>query len=153
MLHVLFDTNIYGKVFQDKDGLELVQRIKTDPAFLIHNFRLIRNELRKVPKILPLYDRLVARRVIQETPQIQKLARAYFEQYKTYGGRQGQKQISNDFKIVACASVLSCDIAFSDDEKTMKSPIARKSYEIVNLKKGLRTPYFLRYQDLKKRYF
>lgn len=140
MLRVLFDTNIYGKLFQDKDGLELVQRIKSDSAILIHNFRLVRNELRKAPKILPLYDRLVARRLIEETSQIQRLATAYFEQYKATGGTQGNTRITNDLKIVACASVLAADILFSGDERTMKHPIARRAYELINSKKGLRTP-------------
>ena len=69
MVSVLLDTNIYGKIFADRDGRELVQRLKADKSIIIHNFRLIRKELHGIPKILPLYDGLVAHRVIDETKQ------------------------------------------------------------------------------------
>ncbi len=153
MFSVLFDTNIYGKIFEDPQGIELIRRITKDTGFIVHNFRLIHNELRKAPKIIPLYNELVAKRVIDESKQVVSLAQAYFQSYKLYEGRQGLTHIINDFKIVACASILGCDIIFSNDEKTMKNPIARKAYALVNLKHGLRTPIFYTYSDLKTRYF
>ena len=71
MFGVIFDTNIYGRIFEDKEsGAELIEKIKTSPSFKIHNFKLIRNELRGAPKILPLYDGLVSNRIIEENNEI-----------------------------------------------------------------------------------
>ena len=153
MVVVLFDTNIYGKMFEDPVGEELAERIRRDNTFTIHNFRLIRNELRRIPKILPLYDSLVAHRMLDETRQIKGLAKAYFNEYKANGGKQGRKRIIADFKIVACASILGCDIIYSEDERTLKHAAARAAYEIVDSKKNLRPPYLLSYSTLKRRYF
>ena len=152
MVVVLFDTNIYGKMFADSQGLELVRGIKADTTFVIRNFRLIRNELRHAPKLLPTYDGLVARRIIDDTREMTELAKAYYREYKARGGRQGQKKMMKDFKIVACASLTACDLVFSDDEKTLKHRIARRAFEIVNLEKNQRTPTFLSYSDLKRRF-
>lgn len=152
MIGVICDTNIYGKIFDDEDGAELVKRIKTDSSLAIHNFRLIRNELRNAPRLLPLYDELVSKRVIDETKQITDLARAYFKEYKANRGVQGQKKILNDFKIMACATLLNCDLVFSDDMRTLFHPIAVKAYREVNLKLGRRTPTLFTYADLKKRF-
>jgi|SRR3989344_475844 len=153
MLSVLFDTNIYGKIFYDPAGIELIKRISNDDQFIIHNFRLIRNELRNAPKILPIYDELVTKRVIDESKKISHLASSYYECYKLNRGAQGQTKMISDFKIVACASILGCDMVFSDDEKTMKNPISRKAYAIINIKQGFRTPIFYTYNFLKNRYY
>lgn len=153
MVVVLLDTNIYGKIFADKEGRELVRRIKRDKTFVILNFRLIRNELRGIPKILPLYDQLAAHRIILEAKQMNDLARAFFQEYKAQGGRQGQKKMMNDFKIVACATLKGCDLVFSDDNKTMKHAIAQKAYGVVALRQNLRPPSIYSYEILKRRFF
>ena len=119
---------------------------------MIHNFRLIRNELRGAPKTLPIYDQLVTQRVIEESNEIKKLASDYFEEYKKNDGTQGQKKIMNDFKIVACATILNCDLIVSEDKRTLLNPAAIKTYKDVNLKNNKRTPTFYSYQDLKKKY-
>ena len=128
MANVVFDTNIYGKFIEDKDGLELVNKIVRDDKFIIHNFRLIRNELRKVPKILGVYDRLVKTKVSQETKEIRDLAKEYYIKYRSLGGNKGLGIMNNDFKIVAFASIKNCDLVFSDDEKTLKSVNSIKAY-------------------------
>ena len=153
MISVILDTNIYGKIFEDSEGFELIERIKKDQDLVIHNFKLIRNELRGYPKALPIYDRLVAHRVIQESTKIKALAAAIFKDYKALGGKQGQKKMLPDFRIVACDSILGCDIIYSDDEKTLKNPKARKAYERVSSKQGYRPPLLLSYKTLKYRYF
>jgi len=154
MITALFDTNIYGKIVEEKEeGFALVDKIKADSNFLIHNFRLIRNELRKAPNILPIYDKLVANRLIVETKQIKDLANSYFKEYKANGGVQGQKKILNDFKIVACATILNCDLVVSNDKRTLLHPIAVNAYKHANIRINKRTPTFFTYQDLKKRYF
>ena len=153
MVQVILDTNIYGKIFKDPQGLDLAERIKRDGTFTIHNLRLIRKELRKAPKLLPLYDSLVSKRVVEVTNEAKELAIEYFKEYKERGGRQGKKKMTNDFLIVACASLIDCDLVFSDDEKTLKHTIARQAYDFVNLKHNIRSPIFHSYTNLKGRYF
>ena len=152
MIHVLLDTNIYGLLIEDPNHIGLAHRIAGDRNLLIHNFRLIRNELRRIPKILPLYDRLVSRTVIQATREIDELAAKYFDQYKAESGRQGKKKMLNDFKIVACASLKRFDLIFTEDRKTMQHALAVKAYRTVNLRRNLRTPQFYSYRDLRSRY-
>lgn len=154
MITAILNTNIYGLIFADKIyGIELVQRIKHDSNLLIHNFKLIRNELRGAPAILPIYDKIVAKRNIEETKSIRDLAHKYFEVYKLNNGVQGQKRMMNDFKIVACATILNCDLVVTQDQRTLLNPTSIKSYRYVNLKMNKRTPTFYRYEDLKRKYF
>ncbi len=153
MITAILDTNIYGRFIEEKqEGLILADKIKQDPNFVIHNFKLIRNELRKAPKMLTIYDELVANRIIEETKQISDLARQYFDVYKANGGVQGQTKIMNDFKIVACATILNCDLVITEDQRTLLNPIAIKAYRQVNLKINKRMPTFFRYSELKRKY-
>ncbi len=154
MITAILDTNIYGLLIEDKDnGFELIEKIKADQNLLIHNFKLIRDELRGAPRTLPVYDRLVSNRVIEESKAIKDLAHKYFEAYKQNDGVQGQTKIMNDFKIVACATILNCDLVITADQRTLLNPSAIKAYRYVNLKINKRTPTFYRYEDLKKKYF
>ena len=155
MITAILDTNIYGILLADKIyGAELIEKIKTDPNFLVHNFKLIRDELRNAPsKILPIYDKLVANRVVEETKQIKDLANEYFRFYKENQGVQGQTKIMNDFKIVACATILNCDLVVTEDQRTLLNPIAVRAYRHVNLKLNKRMPTLYRYSDLKRKYF
>lgn len=153
MITAIIDSNIYGILLADKVyGAELIEKIKADPNFLIHNFKLIRDELRGAPKTLPVYDRLVANRVIKETKQVKDLANEYFRVYKENQGIQGQKKILNDFKIVACATILNCDIVVTEDQRTLLNPISVKAYRYVNFKNNKRMPTFYRYNELKRKY-
>ncbi len=153
MITVILDTNIYGKIVEDKDGQQLVERMKADALLSVHNFRLIRNELRGAPKLLPIYDSLVSKRLIQETRDIRDLAEEFFREYKSYGGTQRKKKILNDFKIIACAALVNCDIVYSEDRRTLRNPKAIKAYQIVCVRQNKRPPTILPYDALKGRYF
>jgi len=50
--------------------------------------------------------------------------------------------------IVACASFYSLDIIYSEDNKTLIGKTALKAYNHINIKENLRTPGFLKYNDL-----
>lgn len=50
MLRVVFDTNIYGKIADEKDFESIATKIKTDDNFKVYGFELIRKELRDTPK-------------------------------------------------------------------------------------------------------
>ena len=134
----------------DKEGIILVDKIVRDDKFVIHNFRLIRDELRKVPEVLQIYDRLVKTKMNQDTKQIDDLAKEYYKEYRFLGGNKKINKIIKDFKIVDFASIKNCDLVFSDDEKTLKHNIALQSYRAVNLKRRIRTPSFYNYKELKR---
>lgn len=153
MANVILDTNIYGKIVEDNEGFLLVEKIIKDSRFVIHNFEVIRDELRKVPSILKIYDRLVKTKLNQDTKQIQELAETYFKEYRIFGGIKQWNKMKNDFKIIAYASLKNCDLVFSNDEQTLKHQYSMKAYRQVNLKRRLRTPTFYSYYDLKRSYF
>ena len=155
MVGILFDTNIYGFIFEEprEISLKLTEAIKRDRTFIIHNFKVIRDELRKVPKILPLYDSLVCKNPISITDNIHKIATEYYRKYREFGGmKKKNNNFFNDLKIVACASIKGFDIIYSNDNKSMKNNIELKSYHEVNIKYNYRTPSFYNYNDLRKKY-
>lgn len=151
-IHVLLDTNIYGKIIEDKrSGDYIAAKIATDDKVVVRNFRLIREELKKAPNILHLYDKISRGKVIlSNDKRIQKLADKYYKEFKESG--RIKKKIINDLKIVACASIINCDLVFSDDGM-MKSGLMNSIYKKINLKEGYRTPSFYSYEELKERYF
>ncbi len=150
MANAILDTNIYGKIVEDKDNMILIKAIVERDQFIIHNFKVVRDELRKVPDILKIYDRMVKTQLFHDTREIDNLAREYFREYKNNRGVKSLNKIINDFKIVAYASIKNCDLIFSEDRKTMTHPISLKIYRNVNLKRQIRTPTFYSYNDLKR---
>lgn len=150
---VLLDTNIYGELVSDKiSGNTIAENMIGDPAFVVHNFKVIRDELRRAKNILKLYDLIVSKNIIPDSTQITKLAEEYYEEFKKEGGSEGKnKNFLNDLKIVACASIKSLNIIFSNDKK-MTSPLLYNCYKSINLRYNYRTPTFYSYSDLKKKY-
>ena len=47
---VIFDTNIYGKLIEEKNVNEISNKIKNDKNFIVYGFQPIRKELRDTPK-------------------------------------------------------------------------------------------------------
>ena len=153
VIDVIIDTSTYGNIVKDDDnGKRIAEKIARDQNFRVHNFKVIRDELRRAPSILPLYDRIVTSTIIEDSNQIKKLAEEYFKEYRKNGGGVGKKKIFNDFKIIACASMKKFDLIVSDDERTMKSSKAIEAYKTINFNHNLRTPWFYSYKDLKRKY-
>lgn len=153
MANVVIDSCTYGKIVKDKKWETLVENIINDKSFVVFNFKIIKDELRKAPKqVLIIYDQIVSTNLIKDSRKISRLAEDYYKQYKINSGGKGKKKIINDFKIVACASIKNCDLLFSDDEHTLKCNNALESYKIINLKRNYRTPTFYNIRDLKKKY-
>ena len=50
--------------------------------------------------------------------------------------------------VVACATINNLDIVYSQDKKTLLNKHALKAYKHINIKENLRTPNFLKYDDL-----
>ena len=83
-----------------------------------------------------------------------KLQIKYCNHYKNLGGGVygWDTNIRVDFMIIACASFHGLDIVYSCDNKTMLNKKAKKAYEHINIKENLRSPYFLKYEDLLKKF-
>ncbi|MBS3156592.1 hypothetical protein J4442_00265 [Candidatus Woesearchaeota archaeon] len=163
MLRVIFDTNIYGLLVEEKNIDIIGKRIADDKEFVIYGFKLIRKELRDVPKgeklgklktrnlILTLYDKLTEGRYLENSIEIDKLALKFYNAYREFGGIKNwnKSNINIDFTLVACATFYKLDVVISDDSKTLLSKPALKAYKHICVKEGIWQPNLWRYSDLK----
>ncbi|MBS3115375.1 hypothetical protein J4482_01965 [Candidatus Woesearchaeota archaeon] len=164
MLRVIFDTNIYGLLLEEKDASDIERKITQDKDFIVYGYGPIRKELRDIPKItklsrrarkllLEMYDRITGNHFLENLLKITILAKKYYNHYRNLGGIYNwNTSISVDFMIVACASFNGLDIVYSGDDRTMLAKNAIKSYNHINIKENLRTPGFLGYEDLINKY-
>jgi len=160
--NILLDTNIYGLIVVDYDRNEVRNSIENKKEVIIYGLSLIRKELRDTPKnirlvgsslrnsLLSIYDEITKDHILKLTIDIEELADSYFNVYKEIGGYASKDDIIKDLIIIACASLNSLDIVVSNDNKTMLSEKAIKSYKIVNELKKIRIPRFLDYEEFKK---
>ncbi len=161
MKRVMLDTNIYGKILEEFHHTiiqEALERGIFKREFIIYGFDTIRKELRATSQdsrihnanlriaLLHLYDTLIGKHLLFETPEIKKLALHYYKVYKELNGTKDES-ILNDLLIVACATINNLDIVYSEDNKTMFHPTTLKSYKIVDGILNLRTPAFESYVD------
>src|SRR3989344_3837978 len=164
MLRVLFDTNIYGNLLEEPDFEEIERKIKDEKEFIVYGFPLIRKEIRNIPKdkagarrarilLLEMYDRITEDHFLKNSIQITGLAKKYYDHYRNLGGIYGwDTNIRIDFMIVACASFYGLDIVYSADNKTMLNKLSLKAYEHINMKENLRSPHFLKYEALLRKF-
>ena len=164
MLRVLFDTNIYGNLLEEPDGEKIETEIESEKNFMVYNYLPIRKELRGIPKttkasrkarilLLQMYDRITAGHFLEHSIEITNLAIKYYNHYRNLGGIYNwDTNIRIDFMIIACASFYGLDVVYSDDNKTMLGKAALKAYQHININENLRTPYFLKYGDLLKKF-
>jgi len=159
MKRLLLDTNIYGKLMLDA-GLDRILEAARS-RLVVHGFRVVREELRAVPRkmlmnqrnfrigLLRIYDQLT-KKEYPLTPDIMSLARAYYTAYRELGGPKSFQEIGNDFLIVSCASAHAIDIVVSEDKKTMQAAQALKAYAIVNALGHKRMPSFIDYPRFRR---
>ena len=164
MLKVIFDTNVYGLLLKEEDGIEIERKIIEDKDFIVYGYQPVRKEIRDIPKVtklskqtrillLSIYDRITGNHFLQNSIKITNLARKYYDYYRRLGGIYGwDTSIRVDFMIVACASFHGLDVIYSADNKTMFGKHALKSYKHMNLKENYRTPNFLTYEELLKKF-
>jgi len=166
MLRVILDTNIYGRLLEEKNIGEIREKIKEDKEFIVYGFNLIRKELRDTPKasklgrlkmrnlILGLYDDITEGKYLKDSLKIHEIAMKFYNSYREYGGIKNwdKSNIKVDFTLVACASFYKLDIVVSDDQKTLLGKAALKAYRHICIKYGLWHPNFWKYSDLRIRY-
>ena len=164
MLRVIFDTNIYGRIATEPDGLALEERIHHEKEFLVYGYTPIRNEIRNIPKttklsqknrilLLHLYDKLTGNHFLPNSAKVNHIAKKYYDYYRSLGGGYSwETSIRVDFMIVACASMHGLDVIYSADNKTMSNKIAIKTYHNINSNENLRTPHFFDYLELLRKF-
>ena len=164
MLRVIFDTNIYGHLLNEPDGGEIEDKIVAETNFIVYGYKPIRKELRDINTINPLskrtrnlllamYDRIIGKHHLLDSEVIFYLARKCHEQYRRLGGTYGwHTSIKVDFMIVACASINGLDLICSADNKTLLANKAQEAYDHINISENLRTPKFLKYEHLLKKF-
>ena len=164
MLRVLFDTNIYGNLVEEPDRENIEEGIKAEKEFVVYNFTPIRKEIRNIPQttkaskkarilLLEMYDRITSGHFLKDSVRISNLARRYYDYYRDLGGIYGwDTNIRVDFMIIAGASFHGLDIVYSNDQRTMLGEMALKAYQHVNINENLRTPGFLKYNDLLQKF-
>tara|TARA_Y100000310_G_C20643064_1_gene795034 strand:- start:1319 stop:1825 length:507 start_codon:yes stop_codon:yes gene_type:complete len=160
MLRVIFDTNVYGHLLKEPDGIEIEEKIIKENDFIVYGYGPIRKEIRDIPKVtklskrarvllLGMYDRITKKHFLKHSIDITELAKKYYHHYRNLGGIYNwDTTIRIDFMIVACASFNGLDLVYSADNKTLLGKTALKSYNHINMKENLRTPGFLKYNDL-----
>jgi len=161
MQRVIFDTNIYGKLIEEKNINSIRQNILKDKKFVIYGYTHIRKELRNTPKqlqlgklktrniLLNLYDELTKGRYLKDSIKIHEIAMKYYNAYRRFGGIRNWKLIGVDFTLVACASFYKLDLVVSDDSKTLLSKTAKKAYKHISIKEKRWNPNFWKYSDLR----
>ncbi|HLD05589.1 MAG TPA: hypothetical protein VJG90_07750 [Candidatus Nanoarchaeia archaeon] len=157
MLRVIFDTNVYGHLFEEADVVELEQKIVSDKSFVVYGFQLVRKELRDSTRdsrifLLELYDRITKDRMFMNSEKTVSLAKGYYRQYREAGGSKDWGKMGVDFMVVACATLNNLDVVCSGDEKTLMSELTQLVYKKVHILKGHRTPNFWNYEDLLERF-
>lgn len=160
----MLDTSVYGKLIVDEEILNKVMKKYQNHEFIIYSTPIIRKELRATPKtavhgvkklrilLLNLYDSFITKdnQNLKFNKLIEALSNDYFLEYKKNKGSLSNEAIRNDLVIVATATIYQLDVIVSDDEKTMLSDKAIRSYISVNKKYGLKEPKFKKYSKFKK---
>ena len=162
MKRVILDTNIYGLIVEKEHVEEVKELSRIRRDIVIYGFDIIRHELRNVSKntffrghklrviLLNLYDRMVKNHALQKTRLVENLASDYYSTYIKLFGYMPKERMFNDFLIVACASINELDIVVSEDNKTMLSEYAIKTYDTVNSLRTHKTPKFIRYEEFRR---
>jgi len=158
---VLLDTNIYGELVIDRDFENIIKKLKNSNYVKIYGSKIIRDELRNVPKnlsinnkslrllLLMVYD-LISKETYPLNKEVYNLAEQYYLTYRSFGGIKTKKSIIKDFLIIACATLNNLDIVVSGDEKTMLSEISIKSYNLINNILKKKTANFIDYEKFKR---
>ncbi|MBU1622924.1 MAG: hypothetical protein KJ597_05105 [Nanoarchaeota archaeon] len=102
---------------------------------------------------MSMYDRITGDHFLKNSIVITSLAKKYFDHYRNLGGIYGwDTNIRIDFMIIACASFNGLDVVYSDDQRTMLGKVALKAYQHININENLRTPDFLKYEDILQKF-
>lgn len=165
MLRIILDSNIYGKIIEERLEEDIMEKSMIHKQkLIIYGLKIIRKELREAPKhtkdrrslrlaLLNLYDNLTLGHELEIKPLANNLAVLYYKEYRKNGGSVSWKSIKTDMLIVAEATISELDIIVSEDNKTMLSHPAKNAYYSVNKDHNFITPNFIGYGEFKRKLF
>ncbi len=159
----MLDTSIYGKLVEDTRLMNNINEKRKSNQFVIYGTSIIRKELRATPKdafygakklrilLLNLYDNFITKenQDLKVNKLVEALSNDYFLEYKKNKGNLSNESIINDFMIIATATIYQLDVIVSDDERSMLSDKAVKSFKNVNKEYGLKDPKFKKYSQFR----
>ena len=73
----------------------------------------------------------------------------FFKNYSESDYNNWEEDIYNDLLIVACASIKNITVVVSEDNATLANEWFKKAYGIVNKKRGILLPRFIKYKEFK----
>ena len=162
MKRVLLDTSIYGELILDPEIDKIKEKLDKANSIFLYGNSYIRKELRNTAKkkkiqgknlkvyLLNIYDAIVKDHNLNITNEMKNVAKGYYKIYRELGVSKSFREMSNDFMIVACASVHGLDIIVSKDNSTMMTENALRTYNIVNLIKSLKNINFIEYEKFRR---
>ncbi len=154
MKRVMLDTNIYGKLVVDPK-IDTVNVGIKKRLLIIYGNRLMRRKLREASlrslrlSLLSLYDE-IAKKEYEITDEMKGSANSYYKAYGEFGVSKSKNRIIDDFIVVACETLNNLDIVVSEDEESMLTENAIKSYNLVNSIMKKMAPEFIRYEKFKE---
>ena len=155
MNRIMLDTSVYGKLVKEEDVLDKINKRCKTHEFMIYGTHLIRQELRATPRtvlhrskklrilLLNTYDSFIIKenQNLKFNKLIETLSEDYFLEYRKNKGNLSNEAMRNDFQL---------NVVVSDDEATMLSDKAIKSYAHVNKIYGMKDPQFKKYGEFKR---
>jgi|SRR3989344_597626 len=164
MKRLLFDTNIYGLIVEKREK-DYFQKMLSKQDIIICGCSIIRKELRDTPKkektltdigiknlritLLDLYDAVTKSHDIMIDKKTKALANKYLERFSELTRKTAIGHLTNDFMLVACATINNLDLIVSEDHKTLLSIEAIRTYNFVNGMEGLKLPGVFTYEEFK----
>ncbi|MEK6921238.1 MAG: hypothetical protein AABX82_05105 [Nanoarchaeota archaeon] len=160
---ILFDTNIYGLLLEDKEFFNIVTPLISS-SFIIYGSPLICKELRDLSTqaefkgknkrilLLTIYDSIIRKENhnLHIDDLVLLIAHKYFERYKIGGGQLSIHELLSDFSLIALASLHKLDVVISDDKRTMFSEKAKQTYREVNRRYNFHIPILYNYNSFKE---
>lgn len=156
MINILLDTNIYGLALEKKDVAHIIvflteEKQKSRKKYFVLGSEIINDEINANPhketraRLNELYQVVISGE-IRLTEKIKGLALEYFNECRN----KSVKITLEDCQIVASSCFANVNLIVTDNRKTMMNPKAIDIFTSINKKKGLRTPKFVGYENLKR---
>ena len=154
-IRAMIDTSVYEFLYLKH--LDSLNKMVDDGKIIAYGCKVVRQELRGIsPKVkykgksfrkmlLSIYDELTEKHDYPLENIVESLAEQYWQEYD---GGIPKRKLMNDFRIVAISSVHNLDVVISEDNNSMKSGPAIRSYLKVNNANRFRTPAFYSIEEV-----
>lgn len=152
---ILIDTSVYISSLADK---ELEDKLKKSKAFIISS-EVIDDEIKEAEDFLrrtkrrneaerlrEIYNSSIGG-TIRFTKRVLGIADQYSEKVKEKLGKDKAKEMRDDFRIVASASIASLKYIATFNRRTMANDVIVPIYNLINHTNKLGTPSFIKTRE------